>query len=185
MLNSAEWITQNRLSSLYNRLGDQSPKKSNYAGDLGEFFPPYFSGNLRTWNLNTHRRAPTEVIIHLILSERQHAKRRPPKSRLSCLSQTAYQGTRSKLTPIYTSNLFEPYLRQILHGKCDLLRPECTQCQRKSQSCPGYRDELELIFRVESVSTFEAKKTGSENDKKGVEVVDERHVDEQPIKAEK
>ncbi|KAF3399711.1 hypothetical protein DPV78_006672 [Talaromyces pinophilus] len=69
--------------------------------------------------------------------------------------------------------------------KCDLLRPECTQCQRKSQSCPGYRDELELIFRIESVSSFEAKKAGGNNDKRGGDVADEQHVDEHHIKSEK
>lgn len=83
------------------------------------------------------------------------------------------------------SEHFEPYLRSIPHGQCDLLRPECTQCQRKSQSCPGYRDELELKFRVESVSTFEAKNAGGNNDKGGMSTADERRVDEQPAKAEK
>lgn len=42
------------------------------------------------------------------------------------------------------------------------------------------------MFRVESVSTFEAKNAGGNNDDKGgVDTADERNVDEQPTKAEK
>ncbi|OKL64002.1 hypothetical protein UA08_00829 [Talaromyces atroroseus] len=36
--------------------------------------------------------------------------------------------------------------------RCDLKRPACTQCLNKQQPCPGYRDELDLRFRVETVS---------------------------------
>ncbi|QKX59178.1 uncharacterized protein TRUGW13939_06310 [Talaromyces rugulosus] len=42
--------------------------------------------------------------------------------------------------------------------KCDLIRPECTQCIRLKQPCPGYRDELEIRFRREDPSTFQSYK---------------------------
>ncbi|KAI6357567.1 hypothetical protein MCOR25_007611 [Pyricularia grisea] len=34
--------------------------------------------------------------------------------------------------------------------KCDKLKPECSQCRRVSKKCPGYRDQLSLMFRDES-----------------------------------
>ncbi|KAK7208672.1 hypothetical protein V2G26_015850 [Clonostachys chloroleuca] len=34
--------------------------------------------------------------------------------------------------------------------KCDKLRPDCSQCVRVSKKCPGYRDQLSLMFRDES-----------------------------------
>ncbi|GAM41776.1 hypothetical protein TCE0_042r15154 [Talaromyces pinophilus] len=39
--------------------------------------------------------------------------------------------------------------------KCDLVRPECTQCLRKGLSCPGYRDEMDMRIRMSSASTFQ------------------------------
>ncbi|KAI0406691.1 hypothetical protein F4802DRAFT_613224 [Xylaria palmicola] len=34
--------------------------------------------------------------------------------------------------------------------KCDKKRPECSQCIRVGKKCPGYRDQLSLLFRDES-----------------------------------
>ncbi|KAL2270292.1 hypothetical protein VTJ83DRAFT_2476 [Remersonia thermophila] len=34
--------------------------------------------------------------------------------------------------------------------KCDKVQPECTQCVRIRKPCPGYRDQLSLMFRDES-----------------------------------
>ncbi|KAI8628614.1 hypothetical protein F5Y19DRAFT_107371 [Xylariaceae sp. FL1651] len=34
--------------------------------------------------------------------------------------------------------------------KCDKKRPECSQCIRVGKKCPGYRDQLSLMFRDES-----------------------------------
>jgi hypothetical protein len=34
--------------------------------------------------------------------------------------------------------------------KCDKLRPDCSQCIRVGKKCPGYRDQLSLMFRDES-----------------------------------
>ncbi|KXJ97716.1 hypothetical protein Micbo1qcDRAFT_230297 [Microdochium bolleyi] len=34
--------------------------------------------------------------------------------------------------------------------KCDKKRPECSQCIRVAKKCPGYRDQLSLMFRDES-----------------------------------
>ncbi|KAI0512578.1 hypothetical protein F5B22DRAFT_297379 [Xylaria bambusicola] len=34
--------------------------------------------------------------------------------------------------------------------RCDKKRPECSQCIRVGKKCPGYRDQLSLIFRDES-----------------------------------
>ncbi|KAH8696237.1 hypothetical protein BGW36DRAFT_380493 [Talaromyces proteolyticus] len=39
--------------------------------------------------------------------------------------------------------------------KCDLKRPGCTQCLRKCQPCPGYRDELEMHLRRKDFVSFE------------------------------
>lgn len=36
------------------------------------------------------------------------------------------------------------------------MRPECNQCLRKGRSCPGYRNELETRFQIESVSSFQS-----------------------------
>ncbi|KAJ9298970.1 transcriptional regulator family: Fungal Specific TF [Paecilomyces variotii] len=33
---------------------------------------------------------------------------------------------------------------------CDQTRPACSQCTRANRACPGYRDELSLLFRDES-----------------------------------
>ncbi|RFU34116.1 hypothetical protein B7463_g2194, partial [Scytalidium lignicola] len=38
--------------------------------------------------------------------------------------------------------------------KCDLGRPECARCLDRGRPCPGYRDELQLRFRIENVSSF-------------------------------
>ncbi|CAN8097082.1 unnamed protein product [Discula destructiva] len=35
--------------------------------------------------------------------------------------------------------------------KCDRKQPECTQCMRLRKACPGYRDQLSLMFRDETV----------------------------------
>ncbi|KAI9167330.1 SAGA-associated factor 73 [Paramyrothecium foliicola] len=34
--------------------------------------------------------------------------------------------------------------------QCDKLRPDCSQCVRVGKKCPGYRDQLSLMFRDES-----------------------------------
>ncbi|EAW07264.1 Zn(II)2Cys6 transcription factor [Aspergillus clavatus NRRL 1] len=34
--------------------------------------------------------------------------------------------------------------------RCDQVRPACSQCLKGNRSCPGYRDELSLMFRDES-----------------------------------
>ncbi|KAK4192100.1 hypothetical protein QBC35DRAFT_263369 [Podospora australis] len=34
--------------------------------------------------------------------------------------------------------------------KCDKVRPQCAQCIRIGKQCPGYRDQLSLMFRDES-----------------------------------
>ncbi|KUJ20462.1 uncharacterized protein LY89DRAFT_779225 [Mollisia scopiformis] len=34
--------------------------------------------------------------------------------------------------------------------KCDLLQPACSQCLRAGKECPGYRDQLALMFRDEN-----------------------------------
>ncbi|GAD98864.1 C6 finger domain protein, putative [Paecilomyces variotii No. 5] len=38
----------------------------------------------------------------------------------------------------------------VLSMLCDQARPTCSQCTRAGRSCPGYRDELSLLFRDES-----------------------------------
>ncbi|KIX08156.1 uncharacterized protein Z518_02812 [Rhinocladiella mackenziei CBS 650.93] len=38
--------------------------------------------------------------------------------------------------------------------KCDLTQPECIRCTRLGKKCPGYRDESDLLFRVENPASF-------------------------------
>ncbi|KAB5515431.1 hypothetical protein GE09DRAFT_979621 [Coniochaeta sp. 2T2.1] len=39
--------------------------------------------------------------------------------------------------------------------KCDRLRPECSQCVRAGKQCPGYRDQLSLMFRDENTKVMQ------------------------------
>ncbi|KAF5005642.1 hypothetical protein FDECE_7919 [Fusarium decemcellulare] len=39
--------------------------------------------------------------------------------------------------------------------KCDKVRPECSQCIRVGKKCPGYRDQLSLMFRDESTKVMQ------------------------------
>ncbi|KAK0385811.1 hypothetical protein NLU13_6988 [Sarocladium strictum] len=39
--------------------------------------------------------------------------------------------------------------------KCDKIRPDCTQCVRIGKKCPGYRDQLSLMFRDESTKVMQ------------------------------
>ncbi|KAL4880985.1 hypothetical protein BJY04DRAFT_190555 [Aspergillus karnatakaensis] len=45
--------------------------------------------------------------------------------------------------------------------RCDQGRPTCSQCAKGSRTCPGYRDELSLMFRDESQQVVRKAKTGS------------------------
>ncbi|QKX63045.1 uncharacterized protein TRUGW13939_10213 [Talaromyces rugulosus] len=47
-----------------------------------------------------------------------------------------------------------------LRTKCDLGRPECRQCQRRGSPCPGYRDDNEILFHVESVASYQSNMSG-------------------------
>ncbi|WQF75793.1 Putative zn(2)Cys(6) fungal-type DNA-binding domain-containing protein [Colletotrichum destructivum] len=38
--------------------------------------------------------------------------------------------------------------------KCDKVKPECSQCIRVGKRCPGYRDQLSLMFRDESTKVI-------------------------------
>ncbi|RDW79460.1 hypothetical protein BP6252_04098 [Coleophoma cylindrospora] len=38
--------------------------------------------------------------------------------------------------------------------RCDRATPACTQCIRTKRKCPGYRDELDLLFRNESTAVI-------------------------------
>jgi len=40
-------------------------------------------------------------------------------------------------------------------SQCDKLRPQCTQCVRVGKQCPGYRDQLSLMFRDESTKVIQ------------------------------
>lgn len=44
--------------------------------------------------------------------------------------------------------------------QCDLERPECGQCLRKGQACPGYREENDIVFRNETVASFNSNPKG-------------------------
>jgi hypothetical protein len=42
----------------------------------------------------------------------------------------------------------------LCHTQCNLLEPACSQCRRAGKICPGYRDELSLIFRDENAKVI-------------------------------
>lgn len=44
----------------------------------------------------------------------------------------------------------ETRITHINLSKCDKATPDCTQCVRIGKKCPGYRDQLSLMFRDES-----------------------------------
>lgn len=45
--------------------------------------------------------------------------------------------------------------------RCDQARPVCSQCTRAKRDCPGYRDQLSLMFRDESKSVMRKAEAGS------------------------
>ncbi|KAL2871876.1 Zn(II)2Cys6 transcription factor [Aspergillus lucknowensis] len=45
--------------------------------------------------------------------------------------------------------------------RCDQGRPTCSQCAKGKRTCPGYRDELSLMFRDESQQVVRKAKTGA------------------------
>lgn len=45
--------------------------------------------------------------------------------------------------------------------RCDQERPACSQCVKTNRECPGYRDELSLIFRDESQQVVRKSKDGA------------------------
>lgn len=51
--------------------------------------------------------------------------------------------------------------------RCDQTRPACSQCVRAKRECPGYRDQLALMFRDESTAVIrKAKAEGKAENKK-------------------
>jgi Fungal specific transcription factor domain len=46
--------------------------------------------------------------------------------------------------------------------KCDQWRPGCGQCRNARQECPGYRTEIDLLFRNESAKIIQKYKDNSE-----------------------
>ena len=49
--------------------------------------------------------------------------------------------------------------------RCDQTRPTCSQCAKANRVCPGYRDELSLMFRDESQMVVQKAKSGSSRSK--------------------
>ncbi|KAF7595341.1 hypothetical protein BBP40_006590 [Aspergillus hancockii] len=45
--------------------------------------------------------------------------------------------------------------------RCDQARPTCSQCVKGNRMCPGYRDELSLMFRDESQQVVRKAKAGT------------------------
>ncbi|PYH45711.1 Zn(II)2Cys6 transcription factor [Aspergillus saccharolyticus JOP 1030-1] len=45
--------------------------------------------------------------------------------------------------------------------RCDQARPTCSQCAKGHRVCPGYRDELSLMFRDESQQVVRKARTGA------------------------
>ncbi|PKY05950.1 hypothetical protein P168DRAFT_250959 [Aspergillus campestris IBT 28561] len=44
--------------------------------------------------------------------------------------------------------------------RCDQARPTCSQCVKGNRTCPGYRDQLSLMFRDESQQVVRKARTG-------------------------
>ncbi|KAJ5682786.1 hypothetical protein N7462_005951 [Penicillium macrosclerotiorum] len=47
--------------------------------------------------------------------------------------------------------------------RCDQARPACSQCVRAKRDCPGYRDQLSLMFRDESKSVVQKAEANTSN----------------------
>ena len=47
------------------------------------------------------------------------------------------------------------YITILIGPQCDKARPECSQCVRAGKQCPGYRDQLSLMFRDESTKVIQ------------------------------
>ncbi|RDK43167.1 C6 finger domain protein [Aspergillus phoenicis ATCC 13157] len=45
--------------------------------------------------------------------------------------------------------------------RCDQTRPTCSQCAKGNRVCPGYRDQLSLMFRDESQQVIRKARTGT------------------------
>ncbi|PWY88786.1 C6 finger domain protein [Aspergillus sclerotioniger CBS 115572] len=45
--------------------------------------------------------------------------------------------------------------------RCDQGRPTCSQCAKGNRSCPGYRDQLSLMFRDESQQVIRKARSGT------------------------
>ncbi|GKZ33737.1 hypothetical protein AbraIFM66950_003769 [Aspergillus brasiliensis] len=45
--------------------------------------------------------------------------------------------------------------------RCDQARPTCSQCAKGNRVCPGYRDQLSLMFRDESQQVIRKARTGT------------------------
>jgi hypothetical protein len=58
-------------------------------------------------------------------------------------------------------------------GQCNLAEPECAQCRRAGKVCPGYRDQLALLFRDENAKVIRKARgrpaLAEEQKSKGVE----------------
>lgn len=50
-----------------------------------------------------------------------------------------------------------------LGNQCDQTRPACNRCVKSKRACPGYRDQLSLLFRDESQSVAKKAKSHSSN----------------------
>ena len=75
---------------------------------------------------------------------------RPSRNCHSCRQR------RIKVDP-YSSSFCSvvPLIMKFETKKCDLVRPGCGQCLRKGQRCPGYRDEEDTRFNIQTSYTFE------------------------------
>ena len=49
--------------------------------------------------------------------------------------------------------------------QCDLTRPECVRCARRHVACPGYRNEVDMIFRNENLSTLTIRASRNDRNK--------------------
>jgi hypothetical protein len=48
-------------------------------------------------------------------------------------------------------------------NQCDKTKPACNRCSKANRTCPGYRDQLSLLFRDESQSVAQKAQTSSTN----------------------
>ncbi|KAJ5814379.1 uncharacterized protein N7503_001129 [Penicillium pulvis] len=73
--------------------------------------------------------------------------------------------TKSGSPPVYLSG------HSINTTQCDKQVPQCGQCIRTGETCPGYRDEWELVFRDQTSHTIKRSRKRTQKDRAAPEII--------------